>query len=78
MNKYRFQEVLCPFCKKSYVTRVFDDYDVTVKHDGETINGWRDICPKCGSNVFVIENEFKGKDISEYPEKEIQEYWRLR
>ena len=78
MNNYRFQDVLCPFCKKSYMTRVFDEYDVVVNHKGKTLNGWKDTCPKCGSQVFVVENEFKGKDLSEYPEEEIKEYWILR
>ena len=78
MDNYRFQEVLCPFCKKSYMTRIYDEYDIVVMHDGKTIKGWRDSCPKCDSSVFVIENEFEGKDLSEYPKEEIQEYWFLR
>ena len=75
---YRFQDVLCPFCKKSYMTMVYDDYDVTVIHDGEIIKGWSDRCPKCGSDVFVVENEFNGQDISEYPDEEIHWRWVLR
>ena len=78
MNNYRFQEVLCPFCKKSYMTRIYDDYDIIVRHGDITMNGWKDICPKCDSLVFVVENEFNGKDLSEYLEEEIEEYWYLR
>ena len=78
MDNYRFQDVLCPFCKKSYMTRVFDEYSVIVKQDGKTLKGWRDRCPKCDSEVFVVENDFYGKDLSNYTEEEIQEFWYLR
>ena len=40
MNNYRFQEVLCPFCNKSYLTRIEDVHNTTVKHDGKTMSGW--------------------------------------
>lgn len=78
MNNYRFQDVLCPFCKKSFMTRVYDEYGITVYHDGKTINGWRDICPKCSAEVFVVENEFNGKSLSEYPDEEVHEILYLR
>ena len=78
MNNYCFQEVLCPFCNKSYMTSIQDVHNTVVKHDGQTMSGWMDVCPKCGSWVFVVENDLKGKDLSAYPEKEIQEKWYLQ
>ena len=78
VSNYRFQHVLCPFCEKSYTTMTYDEYDVSVIHDGKTINGWNDTCPKCGRDVFVVENELKGKDLSEYPDDEIHRKWILR
>ena len=78
VSNYRFQHVLCPFCEKSYTTMTYDEYDVSVIHYGKTINGWNDTCPKCGRDVFVVENELKGKDLSEYPDDEIHRKWILR
>ncbi len=78
MEKYRFQNVLCPFCKKSYMTRIFNDYDIIVNYNSEVLSGWSDRCPKCNSSVFVVENEYEGKDLSVYPEKSITRNWILR
>ena len=60
------------------MTRIYNEYDVTVYHDDNTINGWKDNCPKCGSEVFVVENERNGIDISNYPDEEVHEFWHLR
>ena len=62
MDKYIFREVLCPFCKKPYMTRIYEDYDCTVIHDGQTLNGWVDRCPKCDGHVFVAEGLHEGVD----------------
>ncbi len=78
MDKYKYQEVLCPFCKKGYTTRVFDEYDIIVKYEGNELKGWSDKCPKCDSDVFVVENEIEGKDLSVFPEDSITEFWILR
>lgn len=42
MNNYRFQEVLCLFCNKSYMTSIHDVHNTVVKHDGQTMSGWMD------------------------------------
>ena len=57
---------------------IYDDYDVTVMHNGETLNGWNDSCPKCNASVFVVENDPEGKDLSVYPDESITRRWILR
>ena len=78
MENYRFQDVLCPFCKKSYMTRIYDDYDLIVEFNGNVLNGWYDRCPKCNEDVFVVENDNEGKDLSQYPKESITVHFILR
>lgn len=62
MSLPKFREVLCPFCKKPYMTRIYDDYDCTVSKDGDMLNGWMSGCPKCGGDIFVVDGMHEGVD----------------
>lgn len=66
MDKYIFREVLCPFCKKPYMTRIYEDYDCTVKYEEQTLNGgltdalnamviflWWKVCMKALTGTLV-------------------------
>ena len=77
MEGYRFRQVICPFCKKPYMTRILTDYSITVKHNGEVLNGWSDHCPKCNGWFFMIDNVLEGVDLSKYPEDEIEKRFFL-
>ena len=68
MQKYRFQDVLCPYCKKSFMTMIYDNYDCSITKENQIYNGWFDRCPKCNGSVIVIENVFEGEkeDSCEY------------
>ena len=75
---YKYREVLCPFCKKPYMTRVYDEYDIQINENGKTLNGWNDICPKCNQELFVIENIYEGKDPNSYSEEVVDSVFVLR
>lgn len=71
MSGYRFRQVICPFCKKPYMTRIECEYDIIVSHNGEELNGWSERCPKCDEWFFMIDNVLEGVDLSQYPDGEI-------
>ena len=62
MEYYRFREVLCPFCMKPYMTRIYGDYDHTVSKYGKVLNGWVSGCPKCGGSIFLVDRMHEGVD----------------
>lgn len=78
MENYRFQEVLCPFCNKKYMTRIYDEYDISLEKDGEILGGWSDICPKCAKWLFVAEGILEGINLDIYSEEKIHRRMVLR
>ena len=73
-----FRQVICPFCSHQYMTRVYEEYDLIIKHSGDILNGWNDQCPKCSSWLYIIDNKLEGVDPSLFPEEEITEHFILR
>lgn len=71
MNWYLYQEVRCPFCKKKYMTKIFENYDTELKVGDIVLKGWKDICPKCQGSVFVVDDQLEGIDLKAYPEEDI-------
>ncbi len=61
MREYKFQDVLCPYCKKSFMAMVYDTYDCTITKDNQIYNGWFNWCPKCNGEVIIVENVFEGE-----------------
>ena len=75
---YKWQEVICPFCKKGFTTMIYEEYDLQVKHDEKELRGWISKCPKCMKEVFAVEGSREGQDPSSYPEEAITWNWILR
>lgn len=75
---YRFRQVICPFCKHQYMTRVYNEYDLIIKHNGELLYGWKDRCTKCDSWIYAIDNRLEGVEPSSFPKDEITEHFILR
>lgn len=46
----KFREVLYPFCKKHYITRIYVDYDYTVSKDSDTLKRTAQNCSPLQQN----------------------------
>ena len=63
-----FREVLCPDCRKKYMTYVYDgEHDTIIKLPTGYLYGWTDSCPKCSNNLFVEDKVLEGRRIEEFP-----------
>jgi len=73
---------MCPVCEKKYMTYVYkeDDYEYRCKKINKWVYGWKDICPKCNTHLFVEDGELAGVVMDNIPEKDIKHIgaWNLR
>lgn len=77
MTNYRFKEVLCPFCKKKYMTQISDDHDIEIIGNS-SLKGWITNCTKCNREFFAVDGASEGIDLNKIPEESIRRTYRLR
>lgn len=75
---YRFREVICPFCKHRYMTRIYSEYDYFVTLPDKSLAGWSDMCPACRSWSFVADGILEGFDEEQFPKEAIKRKIILR